>query len=336
MYMKLRRLHATAGALALTVVLAGCGSVNDSSGSTSSSAKKVSDVTIGFAQRTADGPYYVAMQKEAERQAKEQGFKLLFQSANGDPVQQIDQAQTMLSQNVDVVLVNAVSPDTEKGQMQSVADKKPLLFIDTPIPGVGFTTVQSDNKKIGEESGRLMAQRIGKGKTVKLAILNGGPTDVTVGPARREGFLAGLEGGGVTAEIVAEADAGYAQDQAVGRTEDMLAAHPDIDVIFGYNDGMSLGALTVLRNQNNTRVLVGGVDGQKEALAEIQKNGCDGQFVSTGLNSPSEAAAKAIEIALAVATGKKSPKDFPAVQNTEAAGIDCNNVDTYYDPASVF
>ena len=216
------------------------------------------------------------------------------------------------------------------------AAKVPLLFIDTPIPGVGFTTVQSDNEAIGVESGKLMAARVGDGKTINLAILNGGPTDVTVGPARRAGFLKGLEAGGVKYKIVAEAVASYAQDKAVGASENMLAAHPDIDAFFGYNDAMSLGALQVLKNKKNTKVLVSGVDGQKEALAAIKDGGCTGQYVSTGLNSPSEAATKAIEIAIAVATGEKKKSDYPPVAKTTVAGIDCKNITKYYDPKSVF
>lgn len=334
--MNIRSARPLALVATMVLTLAACGSTTDSGSTKSGDAGSVKDVTIGFAQRTADAPYYVAMQKEAQRLAKEKGFKLTFQSGNGDPVQQLDQVQTMLAQGVDVLLVNAISPETEKSQLTQAAGQVPLLFIDTAIDGVGFTAVQSDNEAIGEEAGKLFAARVGTGKTIKLAVLNGGPTDVTVGPARRAGFLKGLKAGGVKADIVTEAEADYAQDKAVGATEDMLAANPDIDAIFGYNDAMSLGALQVLNNQKNTDVLVAGVDGQKEALAKIKAGGCTGQYVSTGLNSPSEAAAKAVDIAIAVATGKKSADDYPEIETTTVAGIDCNNIGDHYDPESVF
>ncbi len=296
--------------------------------------KPIKTIKIGFAQRTANAPYYVAMQKKAQQLAASQGFTLLFQSANGDPVTQIDQVNTLISQGVDALIVNAVSAGTEKQQMIAAAGKKPLLY--TSIPEVGFTTVQSDNEKIGADSGLLLAKRIGSGKTVKVAILNGGPTDVDVGPARRKGFLEGLKQGGVTADIVADTEADYAQDKAVQATEDMLTAHPDIDVIFGYNDAMALGALSVLKAKNNTHVLVAGVDGQKEALAAIKAGGCKGQYVSTGLNSPSLATVAAVQAAIDVATGAKKTSDFPKTSYTTAAGISCANVDQYYNANSVF
>ena len=126
------------------------------------------------------------------------------------------------------------------------------------------------------------------------------------------------------------------KDKAVSATESLLAAYPDVEVIYGYNDSMALGALQTLRTLGNTEVLVAGIDGQKEALAEIQKGGCTGQYVSTGLNSPSLATAGGVEILLSLISGEKTEADIPKVVTTEAAGIGCNNVDEFYDPNSVF
>jgi len=265
-----RKLIGAAGSVA--VLLASVAVVGATPGSMVK--KDVKQVKIGFAQQTLTAPYYVAMQKEAEKIAQQKGFKLVFQAANGDPVQQINQVQDMVSQGVDVIVVNAVSPGTERTQLSAIAKNKPLLFIDTSIPNVGFTTVQSDNAAIGEDSGELMAKRIGAGKTINLAILNGGPRDEIVGPDRRKGFLAGLKKGGVQYKIVGEANAGYAQGEAVTATENLLAAQSDIDVIFGYNDSMALGALQTLKTKKNTKVLLAGVDGQKQAFAAIKDGGC--------------------------------------------------------------
>ena len=335
--MKRRSLH-LAAALAAVTILAACDTTGGaSSGSaTGGEAKSVDQVTIGFAQRQTDAPYYSAMVARAEEIAKQKGFKLLVQSANGDPVTQIDQVNTMVSQGADLIVVNAVSPDAEKDQLTQVASRKPLMFIDTAIPDVGFTAVGSDNEKIGQDAGELLAKRIGSGQSVKVGILNGGPADEIVGPARQKGLLAGLENGGVTADVVASAPGEYSKDKAVPATENMLSAHPDITVFLGLNDAMALGALDVARQAGRSDVMVAGVDGQKEALKEIEDGGCDGQYVSTGLNSPSLATDRVMEIAEAVTTGKKKTTDYDALSLTKAAGIGCENIDEYYDPKSVF
>ena len=334
--MTIRRAVPVAIAAVLAIGLSACGG-SVSSSSDTGKTKAVSDVTIGFVQRQVDAPYYSAMQSMAESLAKKEGFTLHFQNAGGNPVTQLDQAQTMLSQGVDALIVNAVSPDTEKVQMTQVAKQVPVIFIDTGIQGVGVTSVTSDNEQIGLLSGALTAKRFKAGSTITVAILNGGPTDVVVGPRRQSGFLKGLEKGGIKYTIVAQTSAVYAQDKAVPATESMLAANPKVDLILGLNDAMALGALTVLHNQGNTTTLVAAAaDGQKEALVAIKNGGRTGQYVSTGLNSPSLATNRAFEIALQLATGKKKASDFKSSEFTKPAGIDFNNVDSYYDPKSIF
>jgi len=336
--MTFRRAVPVAVAAVLAIGLSACGTTsNVSSSPATGKTKAVSEVTIGFLQRQLDAPYYSAMQSMAQDLAKKDGFKLVFQNAGGNPVTQLDQAQTMLSQGVDALIINAVSPDTEKPQLTQAAKQVPLLFIDTGIEGIGVTAVTSDNEQIGALSGELTAKRFKAGSTITVAILNGGPTDVVVGPRRQSGFLKGLKNGGLKYKIVAQTSAVYAEDKAVPATESMLAANPKVDLIVGLNDAMALGALTVLHNQGNTTTLVAAAaDGQKQALEAIKSGGCTGQYVSTGLNSPSLATNRAFEIALQLATGKKKASDFKRSEFTTPAGIGCKNVDSYYDPKSIF
>ena len=333
-----KKAHLAAMAVAaLVLATTACSTTGGSTTSATGKAKDIKQVTIGFAQRQLDAPYYAAMQKQAEQIAKAKGFKLLVQNANGDPVTQINQINNMVSQGADLIVVNAVSPLTEKSQIAQIAKTTPVMFIDTGINGVGFTAVSSDNVAIGTDAGKLLAERLGSGTTANIAILNGGPTDEVVGPNRQKGFLAGLKDGGVTAKVVASASGVYARDKAVPATEDMLSAHPEINVIVGLNDAMALGALSVLRQQGNTKILVAAAaDGQKEALQEMKSGGCTGQYVSTGLNSPSLATTKVFDIAIQITTGVKKTTDFPANSYTKAAGIGCKNVDQFVNPSSLF
>lgn len=327
-------------AAALTLGLSACSSdgVAESPDTAAPGSESAAEETfvIGFAQQALTAPYFVAMQKEAERLSDEEGFELVFQAANMDPVTQLNQAETMVAQGIDALLVNTVNVETEAPKMREMAASVPLVFIDTAVPDVGVSAVQSDNVAIGNGAGLIMAERFEKGETVTVGILNGGARDVFTGPNRREGFLTGLEDGGIKYEIVIEADANYAQEEAVTATESMLAAHPDLDIIYGYNDSMALGALQSLRTLGNTTTLVAGIDGQREALKEILDGGCDGQYVSTGLNSPTLATRKGVEIVLSILRGEATAEDFPKLITTEAAGIGCENVAEYYDPDSVF
>ena len=93
----------------------------------------------------------------------------------------------------------------------------------------------------------------------------------------------------------------------------MLAGNPDIDLILGLNDSMALGAYNVIngKDQYKNVYVAASADGQKEALALIKKGGCEGRYISTGLNSPSLAAEEALKISVDVATGKTKPSRLP-------------------------
>ena len=335
---------AVAAATATLGLLSACGDIYPSSTPADEPAggvaKDVKDITVGFAQQQLQAPYFSAMQVEAEKIAAKQGFKLLFQSANKDPVIQMNQMQAMLSQGANVLVVNATSVKGQKEMMTQIASQVPVIYIDTSVPGTGTTSVQSDNLKIGRLSGKITAKRfrdMGK-KSIKMVILTGPATDEFVGPARRKGFLDGLKEGGVKYEIESEQTGDYAQDKGQVAAENMLAAHSDVDLVLGLNDSMALGAYNVVKEKAAYKnvYIAASADGQKEALALIKEGGCKGRYISTGLNSPTLAAQDALKIAVAIGTGAKSPSDYPKESFTKAVGIGCKNIEQYYDPKSIF
>jgi ribose transport system substrate-binding protein len=300
----------------------------------------VHDVTVGFAQQQLQAAYFSAMAVQAQQIADDRGFRLLFQSANKDPVIQMNQMQAMIAQGADALVVNATSVKGQTEMMTQIASQVPVIYIDTSVPGTGTTSVQSDNSTIGELSGMITAKRfLGMGKSsIKMVIQTGPATDEFVGPARRGGFLSGLEKGGLQFEIMAEQPGDYQQDKGQIAAENMLAGNPDIDLIVGLNDSMALGAYSVVEaNPAYSNILIAAAaDGQKEALALIKEGGCTGRYISTGLNSPSLATEDALKIAVDLATGKSKPADYPKESFTKAVGIGCENIDEYYNPNSIF
>jgi ribose transport system substrate-binding protein len=339
-----RRLPLAVAATLTALALTACGQIYPSSepaqGPANGVKADVDEVVVGFAQQQLQAPYFAAMEVQSKEIADEQGFKLLFQAANKDPVIQMNQMQAMIAQGADVLIVNATSVKGQKQMMTQIASQIPVTYIDTSVPGTGMTSVQSDNLTIGRESGKLTAKRFldaGK-KSITMVVLTGPATDEFVGPNRRQGFLDGLKEGGLPYEIKAEQSGDYQQDKGQVAAENMLAGNPDIDLILGLNDSMALGAYNVVngKDQYENVYVAASADGQKEALALIKKGGCEGRYISTGLNSPSLAAEEALKISVDVATGKTKPSDYPKESFTKAVGIGCDNIDEYYDPNSVF
>jgi len=339
-----QKLTGVAAAATALMMLSACGQIYPSETPIDGPANGVKsspkDVVIGFAQQQLQAPYFAAMQVQAQQIADQQGAKILIQAANKDPVIQMNQMQAMMAQGADVLIVNATSVKGQKEMMTQIASKIPVTYIDTSVPGTGMTSVQSDNLTIGRESGKLTAQRFkDMGKTsITMVILTGPATDEFVGPNRRQGFLDGLKEGGMPYEIKAEQAGDYAQDRGQVAAENMLAGNPDIDLILGLNDSMALGAYNVIngKEQYKNVYVAASADGQKEALALIKQGGCDGRYISTGLNSPSLATEAAMQISIDVATGKKKPSEYPKETFTKAVGIGCDNINDYYDPNSIF
>ncbi len=340
---RLRVLGVVAAATAISTLTA-CGQIYPSQAAAQGPANgvksNVKEVVVGFAQQQLQAPYFAAMQVRSQQIANEQGFKLLFQAANKDPVIQMNQMQAMMAQGADVLVVNATSVKGQKEMMTQISSKIPVIYIDTSVPGTGTTSVQSDNLTIGRESGKITAKRfLDMGKTsIKMVILTGPATDEFVGPNRRQGFLDGLKEGGLPYEIKAEQPGDYAQDKGQVAAENMLAGNPDVDLILGLNDSMALGAYNVINGKDRYKnvYVAASADGQKEGEALIKSGGCKGKYISTGLNSPSLAAEEALKIAVDISTGAKKPADYPKETFTKAVGIGCENIDEYYDPNSVF
>lgn len=327
-------------------LVAGAAACTTGGASAAPGAASGKNITIGFLQRQLDAPYYKAMEVDAQAYAKAHGFSVTFENANSDAVTQMNQASDLVGKGVSALVVDAVDPNAEKTYLARIAKQVPVVFEDTGINGVGVAAVTSNNFNNGLQAGKMTGQRLlsdghKRGSTITMLILNGGPTDAVVGPDRQAGFLAGLKADGLNYKIQASTSALYTEDQAVPATQDMLAAHPNPDLILGLNDSMALGALTVLKDRHNTTTLVAASsDGQKQALALMMPSpvgqGCKSQYVATGLNSPSLATTGGLQIAYEVATGKVKASSVQKSQYTESTGINCQNVAKFYNVNSIF
>lgn len=339
-----RRAFCALAATTAVLTLSACGQIYPSrepaQGPAGGVHTNAGDVVIGFAQQQLQAPYFSAMQVQAQDIAKHDGVKLLFQAANKDPVIQMSQMQAMMAQGANVLIVNATSPKGQVEMMTQIASKIPVIYIDTSVPKTGTTSVQSDNYTIGKESGKLTAKRfLSMGKQhINMVILTGPATDEVVGPNRRQGFLDGLSAGGVQYTIKSEQNGEYQQDKGQVAAENMLAGNPNTDLVLGLNDSMALGAYNAVRDkpQYKNVYIAASADGQREALELIKDGGCTGRYISTGLNSPDLATKKAMQIAVDIATGAKKPADYPSESFTLAVGINCDNIDQFYNPDSIF
>ena len=107
-------------------------------------------------------------------------------------------------------------------------------------------------------------------------------------------------------QIVAEQDAWLAE-QAVKRVGDILTAHPDVNIVWGMNEGGTVGAVMAVKNSGKAgKVVVFGTD-TGEQLADFLLSDDNILQAVTG-QRPYEIGAMSVEAALKVLKGEPVEK----------------------------
>jgi ribose transport system substrate-binding protein len=305
------------------------------------SSAHAKDCVVGISMYTLSAPYFVAQEKAAKEKAIELGCKVIASSdARNDMNKQIADMEDMITKGVNLLVLNPRDPE---GLVTSVnaatAQGVKIVVIDSGISPKAkiLTLVQSNNTANGELVGAWLASQT-KGKDLKIALLSGDKGNV-VGQDRRLGVFRGLvegqlrQSGAVKFEVVAQGWGGWNDEGGLKAMEDILVAHPDVNVVLAENDSMALGARKALSDAKKLKdvLVLAAADGQKEALELIKK----GEYGATGLNDPALVAKTAVEYGVKALNGQL-PSDFPRLNFTTPAAITKENVDKFYNPKAVF
>jgi len=301
---------------------------------------RAADCVVGVAMYTLSAPYFAAQDQAARQRATELGCKVTGSDGQNDMMKQIADVEDMVARGVNVLILNARDPKglVPAANAAAKAGVK-VIEIDSSLdPSADYITqVQSSNTMNGELVGEWLANKMA-GKRMKIALISGDKGNL-VGMDRRLGVFRGIvetqlrTTGTAGFDVVGQGWGGWSHEGGLKAMEDLLTAHPDINVVLGENDSMVLGARRALEEAKRLdgMTLVAAADGQKEALELIKK----GEYGATGLNDPALIARTAVEIGVKALQGKLEPK-FPKLYLTTPAAITKDNVDKYYNPNAVF
>lgn len=219
---------------------------------------------IGVSLYTQDDPFYKTLRQGLEDQAAKMHVTLKIVSADKDFNKQVNQLQNFVAEKVDAIVVCPVDSQGIIGAI-TAANQAGVPVFTADIASKGgkvVSQIASDNI----QGGRLVGDYVGKTLLPKggnVAILD--QRTVSSVQDRVKGFkdaLAAFPG----IKIVADQDVPDAKrENAVPKATNMLIANPDINVIFGINDPVALGALSALQQAKNTKVDVVGFDATPEA-----------------------------------------------------------------------
>lgn len=329
-------------AVLLLSLIPGCG--EEASKETTSQDKTV-DVTkdfgkykIGVSMYTLGAPYFAAQLNAAKRKAESLGISFFSTNAQDDMLKQIADVEDLLARGIDLLILNPKDPKGLIPATRAASEAGvPVVIMDSSIdPSAKFvTTVQSNNMRNGELIGEWLVKQM-KSKSIKMALISGTQGN-PVGKERRQGVFRGiieqqLRSQGTSGfSIVAHGWGNWTHEGGLEAMEDILVAHPEINVLLGENDSMTLGAMEAIKEAGKMGdiLILAAADGQKEALKLIQS----GEYGATGSNNPVVIAETAIDIGLQALQGKT---DFPQKSYTPAVCITKENIDKYYNPDSEF
>ncbi len=333
-------------------------------GSTSVSANE-NTVKIGFAIKSTGSSFYKALATGVEKACAEKDWECVVLDANSDLTREQENMETLISQNMDVILLDAIDPLGGVALVkQAVAAGIPVIEVDAPIDASAevITTVYNNNITTAYMVGQYIPQFYGE-DWISSVVLSGGKGN-TGGTERRQGMIAGIIGTrlGLSEEdafeearkfddalistgkarheeakfeILGQAYGSWLASEGLTGMEDLLVANPDINCLLSENDDMALGAQKAITASEKTEQIqiFCAADGQKEGYEQIMKGG---QYRCSGENSPAKVGALAVEIAGQVVLEGKTAEDYEAVVMTPANVVTFDNVEAFYDPDSDF
>ncbi|XEC93375.1 D-xylose ABC transporter substrate-binding protein [Paenibacillus tarimensis] len=305
--------------MALVIVLAACGqggngAENGNSGAGSNtqtnagSGKSDGKIKIGFSMDTLQEERWQKDRDLFKAAAEALGATVEVQSANSDDAKQIAQAENLISQGVDVLVVvphnaEASAAIVEKAHEAGIK----VLSYDRLIKNSDVDLyVSFDNEKVGEMQAKAITELVPKGKYVYIG---GSDTDNNAHLFKKGAF-------NILQPLIDKGDIQVVYDQwtkdwnpanALSNMENALTANNNqIDAVVAANDGTAGGVVQALASQGMAgKVPVSGQDAELAAAQRI----VEGTQTMTVYKPIKNLAEQAAELAIKLANGEEISTD---------------------------
>ena len=207
--------------------------------------------------------------------ADELGVEILTDNTNNDSAKEVELINTYLAQGVDGLAIAPLNADASVAALRD-ADSKGMKvaltnidLTDADFIVAGYTSNDYNNcYQAGKEAAEILKEN-GKDKDIKIAILQFASQLPDISKNRIDGYLKGLDDGGITYEVVADQDA-WLQDTALTAASSIMTANQDLDAIITVNDGGTIGAVTAVQNAGKGEdIMVFGHDGSDQISSMI-------------------------------------------------------------------
>ncbi len=257
-------------------VMAGCGTApakdnTAESGENPAEAPAKDKIKIAYTLPDLSNTYFVEVSNGVKEHAEELGIEIIIHDGKSDVANQITAFENFIAQGVDAIIV---SPLDEQALIPSVKAAKDagitVIAANQNVEGAqAFLTVPEYDYGfiIGEHAGHWIKDKLG-GKA-EVAIFDYPELKSII--ARGDGIQEGILSVAPDAQIVARQSANN-PEKGMAVMENILQAHPNVEVLVCVNDAGALGAYEVIvgANKASENFYIGGLDATKEAIAKIK------------------------------------------------------------------
>jgi D-xylose transport system substrate-binding protein len=315
------------------LLLNACVSGTPDQGGTNQAKSAGGPIKIGFSMDTLKEERWQRDKQLVEAKAKELGIQLSVQVANGDDKRQIEQAENLLTEGVNVLIVAPHNGEVAASIVDSAKRQNvPVISYDRLIRNSDVDLYVSHQVvEIGKMQAQYLLERAPKGNYV---VIKGSATDnnaLLLNQGQMQILKPAVDRGDI--KIVADQFAKeWRAEEALNITENALTqTNNQIAAIVASNDGTAGGAIRALEEQKLVgKVLVSGQDADLAACQRIVQ----GQQSMTIYKPIKPLADAAVEAAVKLAKHEKvdttdtvnnGKKDVPSVL-IKPLSVDKNNM----------
>jgi len=311
----------------MLLIVAGCGPAVTPAAPVVSSAK----YTIAIVPPALTSPYFITLANAAKDAAAKNpniDLSVVAPSAETAIDEQVKIVEDLTQKKVNMIAISSSNWDALTPSLKAArAAGIEIVGIDRviPLPGVDIVSMLGvDEVAGGELVGNFVVKTLnGKGN---VAILEGVTGDYW-SQRRGQGFHNVVDKvPGIKVETTQPAN----WDRATGMStmENILQAHNDLNMVWGLNDNMAIGALTaVTAAKLNSQILVVGYNGDKEALQDVAA----GTMLATVKQQPAVVAETIVNtVAVALMNGQRS--SLKPVYYIPTQLVTKDNVNTFLTP----
>ncbi len=278
------------------------------SGPTISGKKKDGPYRIGFANGFSGNSWRAMCIRalELEAAAHPDLAELLIVDGQNDITKQVNDIESLISQQVDAILViansgSAVVPALNAARQEGII----VAPFNLPIDGEGYDVYVGTNPEVkGNSSGTWLRNALGgKGKVVALGGIAGNSYTAA-------GWKGAEEALGSDIEVLAYRDTDWSEDKAKVIMGDLIAAYPEIDGVWADGGQVTAGASKALLAAGRPLVPVTGDDYNGLLKLYDAEKGNHPRFDIGLISEPTWEGVVALRNSLALLRGEELQRDL--------------------------